>query len=675
MTSNSRQTRTAASTDSKTLEAADTARPTKTFMDRWVEPPLRAPAPSFMDYPHLSIERHGVLENMAPLGTNPSSKLKKTVNVRLEGMRRLAFTTKRDTSASAATTPREASTPEPTISHSRRRSDSRKMEDADYIPKTPVGQGSGRRSTVRVSVPRQSLPPQASPHSLSTSPAKKEHGLEKMDRVIIRACEDALREGRMPTAYALRTLYNDYRSNPRITSIMESVFLQQASSDQTAEFQKLMGRMKREGRKGGNAKIYWELHDSNTFNMPPSIFRPVNFSVPSKRTVVDGAAADGVAQARSPRKDAAIHVSKRHKSSHHRKGSGEVNGGGSRMNNGSHARGRSDSHCSTSSLSSLDEEILGGPYSPSSAAATTNQACVQAHQTRAAASLAQAGASTGARASSPSAQQQQPGPGTDSILHTRTSSRLSNHGQPMAASQHNSKTPGPRLHAWNTANALGADAAGAGGSGGSGGAAGAGGAAAGPGAGAVGGDAGAAGAAASTAHAPPLAPVANHNMPAYYADSSSSATPSSNLPQQASHGANLRSLKKAPSPVVRNLDDDDRTIRLKRRAREITENKARIHESFDRHQASTKEAESESEAGDSIAVVNQKPKPVPVLRFRSSQAIKKTNDESDDLSSPTLLSFQADLAPGSVSNSRAGTPSIPNRPSRKAKSGPRMKTS
>lgn len=44
----------------------------KTFLDRWVEPPLRAPAPSFED--HRGLERVGVLEHFQPLGQPPTQK-------------------------------------------------------------------------------------------------------------------------------------------------------------------------------------------------------------------------------------------------------------------------------------------------------------------------------------------------------------------------------------------------------------------------------------------------------------------------------------------------------------------------------------------------------------------------------------------------------------------------
>ena len=44
----------------------------KTFLDKWVEPPLRPPAPSFED--HRGLERVGVLEHFQPLGQPPTQK-------------------------------------------------------------------------------------------------------------------------------------------------------------------------------------------------------------------------------------------------------------------------------------------------------------------------------------------------------------------------------------------------------------------------------------------------------------------------------------------------------------------------------------------------------------------------------------------------------------------------
>jgi hypothetical protein len=166
----------------------------------------------------------------------------------------------------------------------------------------------------------------------------------------------------------------------------------------------------------------------------------------------------------------------------------------------------------------------------------------------------------------------------------------------------------------------------------------------------------------------------NHStMPACLSNPSNHQTPDSHTQQSTSHlpqHPSLKSLKKAAGGVIRESEDNDRTLRLKRRAKEVTENKALILDSFDRYHA-----ESEAEGGDHTAVTGRPIKSGQVLRFRSSQASKKTNDESDDLSSPTLPLFQPDGALGSSSNSRAGTPGTLTRPLRKPKSGLRMKTS
>jgi hypothetical protein len=130
-------------------------------------------------------------------------------------------------------------------------------------------------------------------------------------------------------------------------------------------------------------------------------------------------------------------------------------------------------------------------------------------------------------------------------------------------------------------------------------------------------------------------------------------------------------------------DENDKTSRLRRRAREATNSLvADISESFERHQVqvpSTQETESASDGGDSVAPkASKRPPKVRLLnKAKSRETRQRYNYDSEDLSSPTLLSFQPDLAPGSLSVSRAGTPNNFNRPTRKAKTGTglRVKTS
>jgi len=172
---------------------------------------------------------------------------------------------------------------------------------------------------------------------------------------------------------------------------------------------------------------------------------------------------------------------------------------------------------------------------------------------------------------------------------------------------------------------------------------------------------------------PVRAVLANHNnhtnnMPARLAEPFLPQPPETLSSQHTPQHPNLKSLKKAVAGAVRAIDENDRRFQLRRAAKKTTETHAQVLDSDIRTQVKTRDPRSDQEGG---AVSSQQTK----SRLNSSRANKKVNDESDDLSSPTLLSFQTDVAPGSSSNSRAGTPGILNRPARKPKSGLRMKTS
>jgi hypothetical protein len=132
------------------------------------------------------------------------------------------------------------------------------------------------------------------------------------------------------------------------------------------------------------------------------------------------------------------------------------------------------------------------------------------------------------------------------------------------------------------------------------------------------------------------------------------------------------------------IDENDSTTgRMKRDARKVTEKNTSTAESFERgrkrHQILLPllpEFESASDGGESVA-----PKRGTKLRLLNNKkkVTRQTavNYDSDSLSSPTALSFAIDIAPGSLSVSRAGTPNALNRPTRKGKPGTglRVKTS
>lgn len=73
----------------------------------WLEPPLKPPAPSFMD--HKGLERLGVLVGMQPLGTMPSAKVK--AKAKGDAVRRAGLSKHSEADDSMAPTPDATSTP------------------------------------------------------------------------------------------------------------------------------------------------------------------------------------------------------------------------------------------------------------------------------------------------------------------------------------------------------------------------------------------------------------------------------------------------------------------------------------------------------------------------------------------------------------------------------------
>ncbi|KAA8564124.1 hypothetical protein EYC84_012103 [Monilinia fructicola] len=150
--------------NSSPATVADSGRK-RTFMDKWTEPPLPAPLPSFAE---AGMERHGVVANMAPLGTRPSAKAVKssakseaadTNGSRRNGVAEGIEDTPPTITPSVSTTPQEPiQNSEPISNVSRRRSTSTRIEDVEYAPpSTPQQPRSARKSLTRSSVPPQSV--------------------------------------------------------------------------------------------------------------------------------------------------------------------------------------------------------------------------------------------------------------------------------------------------------------------------------------------------------------------------------------------------------------------------------------------------------------------------------------------------------------------------------------
>jgi hypothetical protein len=593
---------------------------------------------------------------MAPLGTRPSAKVLKA-SARPESAEPMTRSSTRRAGASSVSTPSEPiSTPEPTPSALRRRSLSAKADHTEPAPQTPqpqtpqTPQASARKSLPRPSPAgqqqgqsvfalQQSPLPLGAPRPVpSYNPPPSQFGpngeyrvdLDMTDRVVEMAVQEALDNRRWPTAYALRTLYDDHRLNPRMVRLIDTIYHGRADENQLKEFQGVMKHKKKEGKKERTGEYYFNGDGSDPLPSParfgsvegrtPSLSGPQGRSATGARSPSDAHAAFGMSStsasagpsvSASPSKDAE-HISKKHKSNRFAPLALEMNGdaahvkatppkhhqanGGGR---GIGGRPRTTSNTSTSSLSSVDEHVLNNDEY------RTSPGGARAHPPS---RSAQAGTQPGARnATRPINTTQESGPKTYTFSTVTTSSAVPSSSSSSAA---------------------------------------------------------AAAAAAANLHV--NASTGNVMPPAALLSLSAAGTPS-----------HFKAKKDLANKVTgRPFDENEPALRMKRKAREVTNKSIPVRESFERHQRGPPEAESASDRGDSLPPAPPKRTNIRLLNKKTRQSHAR-NYDSDGQSSPTVLSFQPDLAPGSLSVSRAGTPSIAARPGRKAKTGTglRIKTS
>ncbi|KAH0536360.1 hypothetical protein FGG08_006758 [Glutinoglossum americanum] len=214
----------------------------QTLLDSWVEPPLRTPAPSFED--HKGLERHGVLEYMAPLGTLPSAKVK--ARIKAEPPRRVTQVKNGDSSA-----PRDRpSTPEATSTPAlgTRRSESRKVEDR--TPKTPLPrQQLSEKSAISASKAlTRSSGKGANGHSLvqeTPTTTLTPHRKERLKEIVEQAHNRAVEVGQPDIGFALKQHYEDSLRDSNLADQLEAVLYKTSTPEQTAGFQAYIKKAKK----------------------------------------------------------------------------------------------------------------------------------------------------------------------------------------------------------------------------------------------------------------------------------------------------------------------------------------------------------------------------------------------------------------------------------------------
>ena len=214
-----------------------TAKPRErqTSLGNWIEPPLRAPAPSFEDYKGL--ERQGVLEHMAPLGSLPNHKVKQRLKA-LNGPRRPTPLRNGNT----AMTEEEAATPEPAPVPVSRRSEPRKSEsrilsskekdeDRDYTP---------------ASTTRPSSAKGASAHAHNTLNSRSSAREQRLRGIVESALKRAEELNNPYLGKALQELFNRSLHDRTMADLLDAVLSQKPTVEQTSTFQAIVKQTRKE---------------------------------------------------------------------------------------------------------------------------------------------------------------------------------------------------------------------------------------------------------------------------------------------------------------------------------------------------------------------------------------------------------------------------------------------
>lgn len=198
--------------------------------DGWVEPPLRPPAPSFEDYKGL--ERQGVLEHMAPLGTFPSQKVK--LRVKLYDPNRRSMLGRNGDGAASTKEPPKAVEPTATKRPESRRADERpqrteastreKDRDEDYTPKST----SAKSASIKASASYAATTP---PNS------KTSEGQARLRQVVESAVERSKQLGNEIVGLAIRRLFEESLHSSTLADLLDAVLTQRPTPRQTLDFQ------------------------------------------------------------------------------------------------------------------------------------------------------------------------------------------------------------------------------------------------------------------------------------------------------------------------------------------------------------------------------------------------------------------------------------------------------
>ena len=253
----------------------------RSFMQRWLEPSVQ----SKTSYQEAGLIRYGVVEGMAPLGTLP--KARKGGNDIGTGVRKIILkpppANKDDSDAAEfkpKTAKRRAGTPSGTGKGPRSRKSlpakASKSSDEEFTD------GPRRRNPRRVSVPpkqaqalaqdeqdesrieRESSPVAQKPATPQRAHKSSIDGKNFTGKVVDVAVDEALKHYRYPTAWALRTLYDENSGDADFESMVSDVFNQTADVDTLDAFNRQIEDKKREGKRDNQGCYYFVPPSTNS---------------------------------------------------------------------------------------------------------------------------------------------------------------------------------------------------------------------------------------------------------------------------------------------------------------------------------------------------------------------------------------------------------------------------
>lgn len=225
----------------------------KTFMDRWLEPPVQN-KPSFAD---AGLVRHGVVEGMAPLGTMPKAGFFKKATPapplpESKPFKPTRIVIKRNGAPPAPAPAPAATTPAPEEDETEDEEESGNgsiMTGADETGSERMTPAPVYSATTRRPLPvSQTI---TTSHGLMADPQS-----QFLDAVISKAVEEAVAHHRFPTAWALKTLHHE--DHPKFRVLAEKVFTQTADAGVLEEFAQLLHQKKKEARRANLISSYAE---------------------------------------------------------------------------------------------------------------------------------------------------------------------------------------------------------------------------------------------------------------------------------------------------------------------------------------------------------------------------------------------------------------------------------